>query len=134
MITSLRTTIALLNHALSLMPRTRTTVTSMTMRNAGRLKTNGMPNRRGARSMAWAASCIDGASVVTSPPASASCAAACAAVRKSVASHAGICSPNPRSSSWKYADHEMATATLPTAYSMIRSQPMIHAISSPSVA
>ena len=28
----------------------------------------------------------------------------------------------------------MATATLPTAYSRIRSQPMIHATSSPSVA
>ncbi len=27
----------------------------------------------------------------------------------------------------------MATATFPMAYSMIRSQPMIHAISSPSV-
>ncbi len=68
------------------------------------------------------------------PPASASCDVACAAVRKSVASHAGIWTPKPRSSSWKYADHEIATATLPTAYSMMRSQPMIHAISSPSVA
>jgi hypothetical protein len=28
----------------------------------------------------------------------------------------------------------MATATLPTAYSMMRSQPMIHAMNSPSVA
>ena len=55
-------------------------------------------------------------------------------VRRSVASHGGTMIPTPRSISQKYPDHEIATATLPTAYSMIRSQPMIHAISSPRVA
>ena len=49
-------------------------------------------------------------------------------------SQTGHVIPKPRSSSWKYPDHEMATATLPIAYSMIRSQPMIQATNSPSVA
>ena len=40
----------------------------------------------------------------------------------------------PSTSVRKYADHEMATETFPTAYSMMRSQPMIHATNSPRVA
>ena len=39
-----------------------------------------------------------------------------------------------RRTSLKYDDQEIATAMLPTAYSMIRSQPMIQATSSPRVA
>ena len=35
---------------------------------------------------------------------------------------------------WERSDHAMATATFPTAYSSIRSQPMIQATSSPKVA
>ncbi len=42
--------------------------------------------------------------------------------------------PKESRRSTKYPDQEIATATLPIAYSMIRSQPMIHATSSPSAA
>ena len=56
------------------------------------------------------------------------------AVARSVVSHGGITSPKPFSSSTKYPDQDTATATLPIAYSMMRSQPMIQATNSPSVA
>ena len=52
--------------------------------------------------------------------------------RKSVASQAGIAIPKWLSSSRKYPDQPIATPMFPTAYSMIRSHPMIHATSSPS--
>ena len=48
MMTSFRTTIAVLNQALSDTPRTSTTVTRATMRNAGRLKMIGKPAMCGA--------------------------------------------------------------------------------------
>ena len=55
MIASFSTTIAVLNRALSETPRTRTTVISATIRNAGRLKMIGMPKTCGASCSADAA-------------------------------------------------------------------------------
>jgi hypothetical protein len=49
-----------------------------------------------------------------------------------VPSHAGTVMPKWLTSSRKYPDHPMATPMLPTAYSTIRSQPMIQATNSPS--
>src|SRR5689334_24159900 len=46
----------------------------------------------------------------------------------------GMWSPKEVSCAFKYPPKPTATATLLTAYSRIRSQPMIHAINSPSVA
>src|SRR5262245_5474507 len=111
--TSLRMTIAELNRADSLMPMTRTQVTRAVMTTAGRLQTIGVPKMWGAESK--------NPSVRE-------------AVTRSVRSQAGIWMPNPLRSSTKYPDHDTATATLPIAYSMMRSQPMIQAMNSPSVA
>src|SRR4026209_2854709 len=84
----LRSTIALLVLADSLIPSTSTTVITATARNAGRLAMIGMPRRVAAVGVAgaknaWAA--------WAAPPATA--AAAIEAVRGSVASHAGISMP-----------------------------------------
>src|SRR3984893_14537195 len=54
MMASLSTTIEELNQALSRMPTTSTTVTSMTIRKAGRLNTRASPPRWGAAASAWA--------------------------------------------------------------------------------
>ena len=59
---------------------------------------------------------------------------AIAAERGSVASQAGMLMAKWLTSSTKYPDHPIATPMLPTAYSMIRSQPMIQATNSPSEA
>ena len=107
-------TMMLLKIALSLTPITSTQVTSATMATAGRLTMIGCPNRWGAPAA------ISG---VFSP------------VRRSVTSQPGMVKPNACfRMSLKYPDQEIATAILPTAYSMIRSQPMIQAIISPRVA
>ena len=66
-------------------------------------------------------------------PAATASAAMCAD-RTSVASQAGSARPKWVSSSRKYPDHPIATPMFPTAYSTIRSQPMIQATSSPSEA
>jgi hypothetical protein len=50
------------------------------------------------------------------------------------ASAAGSWTPNFASTLWKYPDQPFATVADPTAYSRMRSQPMIQAKSSPSVA
>ena len=54
------------------------------------------------------------------------------AVRQSVESQAGSETPKWVSSSRKYPDHPIATPMFPTAYSTMRSHPMIQATSSPS--
>ena len=95
------------------MPITRTQVTRAVISTAGRLNTIGMPRTWGAASKKPSVR---------------------EAVTRSVRSHAGISMPKPRSSSTKYPDQETATATLPIAYSMMRSHPMIQAMNSPSVA
>jgi hypothetical protein len=130
-IASFRITITVLAHALSRMPITRIQVISITIATAGRLKITGKPSICGAVCHASAACRID--AEMSAPPA---CTAAnpCDAVRGSVVSHAGMWMPKPSSSVTKYADQLTATAMFPTAYSMIRSHPMIHATSSPSVA
>jgi len=46
----------------------------------------------------------------------------------------GMRIPNHSSTRLKYSLHAIATVAAPTAYSSTRSQPMIHAISSPIVA
>jgi len=48
--------------------------------------------------------------------------------------HAGSAMPNPARIRWKYPLHPTATVIEPTAYSRIRSHPIIHAKISPSVA
>src|SRR5262249_5642421 len=61
-------------------------------------------------------------------------------VAGSVASHGecdhsyGTCMPKYSSTLLKYSLHAIATVAAPTAYSSTRSQPMIHATSSPIVA
>src|SRR6478752_7067237 len=50
------------------------------------------------------------------------------------ASALGKCSPNFAMTLWKYPDQPFATVAAPSAYSRIKSQPMIQAKSSPSVA
>ena len=45
----------------------------------------------------------------------------------------GTCTPKIPSTSWRYPDQPLATVAPPTAYSSIRSHPMIHAKSSPRV-
>ncbi|MNY41835.1 hypothetical protein D3C86_1766780 [compost metagenome] len=42
--------------------------------------------------------------------------------------------PNPATSDWKYPDHPTDTADVASPYSSSRSQPIIHATISPSVA
>ena len=105
-------TIKALTQADSLVPITRSQVMRPTMANAGRLKTMGIGPRCGAEAR--------------SP-------GSCSAARRSVTSHRGMVTPKPLSNESKYPAQPMATATLPTAYSRIRSQPMIHAMSSPRV-
>ena len=57
------------------------------------------------------------------------------AVCESVTAHSGNRKPNSESQSLrKYPDQLAATAMFPTAYSRIRSQPMIQPTISPSVA
>ncbi len=108
-----RITITLLASADSRMPRTRTTVNSITMRNAGMLKPKCQP---GAYS--------------TSPFRS----------LKPDGRYAGEiqrrdgCHPNQSNPSTRWAAKPTLTAMLLTAYSRIRSQPMIQAINSPMVA
>ena len=77
---SFRTTIAVLKRDDSLMPMTRTQVTSAVIRTAGRLNTIGIPKRCGAASKKPSVR---------------------EAVRRSVRSQAGISIPKPRSSSTK---------------------------------
>ena len=50
------------------------------------------------------------------------------------ASDTGTSSPTSWASDTKYPDHPTATVETLSAYSRIRSQPMIHATSSPTVA
>ena len=48
--------------------------------------------------------------------------------------HSGRCSPKPARMRWKYPLQPTATVIDPTAYSRMRSQPIIQAMISPSVA
>ena len=49
-------------------------------------------------------------------------------------SAAGNWMPNSLSSAFRFPDQPTATVAAPSAYSRMRSQPMIHAMNSPSVA
>ena len=69
MIPTFRNVVPVVTQALSLMPITSTQVMSITIRNAGRLKTIGMPASRGASASACAASVIAGPSDEGSSPA-----------------------------------------------------------------
>ncbi len=46
----------------------------------------------------------------------------------------GSCQPKPARIRWKYPLHPIATVMEPTAYSRMRSQPIVQATISPSVA
>ena len=113
-------TMMLLARVLSLTPITSSQVMAMTIRNAGRLTSTGTPAIRGAVRMTV---CI-----ATLPPAARACA-----FQYPCVSQSGMWK-NGETSELKYPPHAIATATFPTAYSRIRSHPMIHATSSPSVA
>src|ERR1041385_1150928 len=126
-IPTLSSTIALLVSADSLTPMTRITVITATERNAGRLAMIGTPNRCGAAPSAEARYTVLGSDA---PEATAW--TAIAAERGSVASQAGMLMPKWLTSSTKYPAHPIATPMFPTAYSMIKSQPMIQATNSPS--
>src|ERR1041385_1254050 len=111
--TSLIATMAALNVALSRMPFTRTTVRMNVMRTAGRSKyepVETMPV------------------VLQSPP------RLMHKLNGAVETAGGTLKPNSGVNSWKCADQPCATVAEPTAYSRTRSQPMIQANSSPSVA
>ena len=82
------------------------------------LSRTGIPPIRGA---VWSRPCTAGSELSS-------------AVRYPCVSQSGRVIPNAEMSELKYPLQAIATAILPTAYSRIRSQPMIHAISSPSVA
>ncbi len=69
MIASLSTTMAVLKPALSRTPRTSTHVMPITERNAGRLKSSGMPAMCGALSTASAFRMTLGARSAVAPPA-----------------------------------------------------------------
>ena len=63
------------------------------------------------------------------------CTPVAAAVSNGECDHSyGMRQPNQSSTRLKYALHAMETVAAPTAYSRIKSQPMIHATSSPMVA
>ncbi len=68
MIAMLRPVVAVVSHALSLMPLTSTQVMPITIRNAGKLKTMGTPSSRGASFSACADSVTAGPSVAGSMP------------------------------------------------------------------
>ena len=112
--TSFTPTMTALKRADSFTPQTRTMVTTATMTIASALKTMGTPEdvRRARRG---APGGLGGRAVVgDEPPRQVDAQAAQEARRRTA--------------------HEMATAVFPMAYSRRRSQPMIHATSSPSVA
>jgi len=103
---TLMITMAVLKPALSLMPMTRTHVTRAAMQMAaGRGRCRW--RRSGRRSVV---------------------------VERRIGERVGTCMPRTASTSWKFLDHPWATVIDATAYSRIRSHPMIHAKSSPSVA
>ena len=126
---TLSSTIALLVLADSRIPTTSTQVIASTTRKAGRLAMNGTPKTCGALSSAEARYSTPG-----SEAPSATARAASDAERTSVASQAGSVIPRCPSSSRKWPDQPIATPMLPTAYSTIRSHPMIQATNSPSEA
>ncbi len=91
---------------------------NITIMNAGTFNSTGIPKMRGAvSSRPWTAG-----SELSS------------AVRYPWVSQSGKLIPKALMNELKYPLHAIATAMLPTAYSRMRSHPMIHAISSPSVA
>src|SRR5215211_2356033 len=103
---TLITTTTLLTLADSLTPTTSSAVTSAVMITAGRLNT----------------------AVTVAPSAMAT------AVPGAALSVAGNCRPIWCSSVTRLPDQPTATVAAPSAYSRMRSQPMIHATNSPSVA
>src|SRR5438552_11465946 len=103
---SLMNTMALLTVADSLMPTTSSVVTIAMMTTAGRLKMAVVVPSAQVTSVPRAAESAHGKSM-------------CKAVRKNDTT---------------YPDQPIATVTAPSAYSSTRSQPMIQANSSPSVA
>src|SRR6267378_2519875 len=103
---TLMNTITLLKLADSLIPTTSSVVTSPMMITAGRLKT--------------AATCVPSGQVTIVPR---------AAERAHGTSMCKSCRNDTT-----YPDQPIATVTAPSAYSSTRSQPMIQAMSSPSVA
>src|SRR5882672_5168796 len=104
---TLSATIAELKRALSWMPLTSTAVTSKTISTAGRL--------------------------ITAPDAT-KCPVVASNSIGGPMSAGAKCQSNVAITCWKYEDQLLATVAAPTAYSSTRSQPMIHANSSPSVA
>jgi hypothetical protein len=108
-IATLITTITAFTVADSLMPTISSIVTRIVMITAGTLKT----------------ATVVGA---IAPPAS------CTIVPGAALHFAGNCSPSWCSSVTRLPDQPTATVAAPRAYSRIRSQPMIHAMNSPSVA
>ena len=119
------------------MPRTSTQVMNATIRNAGRLKMIGMPATRGACAKASRRLAHDRAQRVDVAAGRAVAASSRARLRRRAVVDAQprrAREAEPAQQFLEVADHDIATATLPMAYSRIRSQPMIHATSSPSVA
>ena len=99
-------TITLLTFADSLMPMTRSVVMIAMMMTAGRLKTAVM---------------VEPSARVTTVP-------------RAADSAGGTMIPMSLRNETTYPDHPIATVTAPSAYSSTRSQPMIQAKISPSVA
>src|SRR5581483_1198595 len=99
-------TITLLTVADSRMPTTNSSVTMAIIMTAGRLK--------------MAATCVPSAKVINVPRAADNCG--------------GMLMPMSRKNETTYPDQPIDTVTAPSAYSKIKSQPMIQANNSPSVA
>src|SRR5690349_20208249 len=103
---TLTTTITALTVADSLTPTISSSVTAIVMMTAGRLKT------AVTRSLPGTWTSVPGAALMA----------------------AGNVMPSWRSNVTKFPDHPTATVASPRAYSRMRSQPMTHAMNSPSVA
>ena len=115
---SFTTTMMLLARALSRTPRSNSHVIPMTIANAGIFRRIGTPAIRGAVCIS---PCTAGSVLIVT-------------ARYPCVAQPGKETPNADRNDVKYPDHATATATFPTAYSRIRSQPMIQAMISPSVA
>src|SRR5580765_1536279 len=152
---TLMTTMVELNRALSLMPIARIAVITSAITNAGRLNPISIPKIRGALTKSWGRCTSSGdcapinaltlsrkACVPGTSEESEACAicratifsAVSRAVQWSYASQSGILMWKMSSSSIKWFDQPEETVLAPMAYSSVKSQPIIHANSSPSVA
>src|SRR3989338_11560806 len=119
------------------MPLTSNAVINTTIRQAGILQMTGIPKMLGASCTACHVCLSPGSIFSKGTPLYKSADAfskPLIAERKSRVDHAGRFIPKPFKNPTKYPDQLMATAIAPTPYSIMRSQPIIHATNSPNVA